>query len=946
MKLEELAAALAAADETGRLSLLSAQDDPKTLGLAYALKSQFDAAKMANPELASSTSSALTWLARQTSEPHIKALSLWTEAIEALQIRGQAAGAAEKLDESAALFSRLGDPLQAAATEISRLQALGMLSRYDEAMQAGARTRDVLLAHGDVVRAGVVDQNLGNVCFRRDRYSEAEKYFRMARERFITGGDPDRITEIDICLATSLIHQHRFKDALAIYREALRRAEEASQKVYQAVIEGDLGCLALFQGRFGDALDYLEKSRRLYADLGMRHQSAIADQELADAYLELNLAPEASAIYARVIPTFDELGMQAEQARALACLGRASVLLGRVKEARADLAAARVIYGADRNSVGLATVDLSEAQLCRLEENHSGAAENASKAEGPLAAAGRWELSLFARWIRAEALGQLGSNESARALFQSALVDAELRDLPQIAQKCNTSIGALAARLGDVQAAEQYLKRSIDLIEDIRLQLPSDELRAAFVADKMTPYAELVRLCLAGDVNARAAEALGYVERARSRALLEMMSGSTEFRTRARDSFEAKLLDRLEELREELNWLYNQMTYRTPEEGPRSAVAVAGVQRASREHETEIEEISRQLHQRGRGEFVRVEPIDVDHLQRNLGEDSTLVEYFEIEGELLAFVVTNESVKVVPNLTSEVRVSESIDRLWFQINSLRFGAERVRGHLDQLLLRTQRHLKDLYEMLFAPVDDLLDGRRAIIVPHRRLHYVPFQALHDGYEYLIEKREISYSPSASVLLHCLATPRRPLNSALLLGVPDSEAPRVEDEVLALAPLFPDSSALLGSDATLSALKQHSPRADIVHLACHGRFRSDNPLFSSLQLGDGWMTVRDAYKLDLNCELVTLSACETGMSAVAPGDEIIGLARGFLSAGAPSLLATLWTVDDEAAARLMSTFYGRVLEGYSLSSALRFAQLRLLEEEPHPYFWSPFMLMGRW
>jgi CHAT domain-containing protein len=186
----------------------------------------------------------------------------------------------------------------------------------------------------------------------------------------------------------------------------------------------------------------------------------------------------------------------------------------------------------------------------------------------------------------------------------------------------------------------------------------------------------------------------------------------------------------------------------------------------------------------------------------------------------------------------------------------------------------------------------------------------------------------------------------LDHALLLGVSDAQAPRVRDEILNLTPLFPSAEALIGESATVEALRQSAPRADILHLACHGQFRSDNPLFSSLRLADGWLTVRDAYDLELRCGLAVLSACETGVNAVAPGDEIIGLARGFFSAGAPSLIVTLWTVDDEETATLMADFYKRLLAGDTPAAALRHAQREMLERQPHPFFWSPFVLLGRW
>ena len=159
-------------------------------------------------------------------------------------------------------------------------------------------------------------------------------------------------------------------------------------------------------------------------------------------------------------------------------------------------------------------------------------------------------------------------------------------------------------------------------------------------------------------------------------------------------------------------------------------------------------------------------------------------------------------------------------------------------------------------------------------------------------------------------------------------------------------YDSETALLDADATVAALRERAPSTDLLHLACHGQFRPDSPLFSSLKLGDGWMTVHDAYTLELGAGLVTLSACETGVSAVAPGDELIGLVRGFFYAGSPSLLLSLWTVDDEATAELMRDFYTHLRAGARPAAALRSAQLRQLRERPHPFFWSPFILTGRW
>jgi CHAT domain-containing protein len=212
--------------------------------------------------------------------------------------------------------------------------------------------------------------------------------------------------------------------------------------------------------------------------------------------------------------------------------------------------------------------------------------------------------------------------------------------------------------------------------------------------------------------------------------------------------------------------------------------------------------------------------------------------------------------------------------------------------------------------------------------------------------LIETGEVSYAPSAAIFQHCLHRCEHGLDRALLLGISDEETPRIHDEIRSIGGIFDNTTAFVDDAATADALRLHSAAADVVHLACHGQFRSDNPLFSALLLADGWFSVRDAYSLRLNNALVTLSACETGANVVAPGDELIGLARGFFSAGARSVLLSLWMVDDEATNQIMVDFYREMKAGSSLSTSLRAAQLRMLKEMPHPFFWSPFVLVGHW
>ena len=157
--------------------------------------------------------------------------------------------------------------------------------------------------------------------------------------------------------------------------------------------------------------------------------------------------------------------------------------------------------------------------------------------------------------------------------------------------------------------------------------------------------------------------------------------------------------------------------------------------------------------------------------------------------------------------------------------------------------------------------------------------------------------------------------------------------------------------LEEGATQEALSKASQTARLLHLACHGEFHAQNPLFSGLALEDGWLTTLEVFNLQLQTSLVTLSACQTGRAAIGAGDELSGLMCAFLAAGAASLLLSHWTVADQSTAAFMARFYQELSTGASKEEALRSAQRRLLagrEEEEHdwrhPYFWAPFFLVG--
>lgn len=934
MRHAELATLLVEAGNAEREALLRQYSALADVQLAYALKDISQSAWRTDPNHSIQAAATLRSLNNLNEDREINALANWAAGIAALT-EANLDDAVSLLDQAEASFLALGKEHTAAATQLAKIVALAMLGRYDEAIVCGVRARDVFLAHNDQMEAGRIENNIGNLYFRRDQYLEAEQFQTTARERFLKLNNLEQLAIINNCLANTHALRHKFQSAEELYKQAVNQAEKAGLNVTLAEIEGNIGNFTLLQGRYDRALDYLERARRRYEALRMPHQSAIAEQEIADAYLELNLVPEAAAIYERVIPKFNELGMRAEEARAVAYEARAAVALDQAERAHELLGRAAELYEAEGNEVGVALLKLTAAQLYYAHRDCSTARRTAAEAEKSFASAGATRRLLFARWLRGEATRCDGLADEASTIVTDALGDAERQHQPDIAARCLTSLGLIKWQAGDTDAAEKCFRSAISVIEALRAPLPAEEFRTAFFGDKLLPYQEMVRICLAqGDH--RIGEALQFVESARSRALADTLTENLRQHASIHDEFDAELLRQIEALREELNYLYNQSNRGGFDEA---------LQKSLTDRESKLLEKTRQLDHRSR-RTGKIDVLSVPELQISLGNETALVEYAALDDELLAFVVTEQDVEVLRSLGSESEVANEIAQFRFQMDTLRYGSSKLRNHLPMLTERTKRHLSKLHDHLLRDVEPLIGDRRMVVVPHRSLHYLPFQALHDGTSYLIERREISYAPSAAVLVECLKRKSTNGDEALLLGVADEQIPRVHEEVLAVSEALPKSKVFLDEQATTAVLRKNAPDVSILHLACHAQFRSDNPLFSSLRLGDGWLTVRDAYGLKLNCQLVTLSACETGMNAVSPGDEIIGLARGFFSAGSASVMLSLWTVDDEATAELMKDFYQHLRSSNSPSSALRAAQVHLSRERPHPFFWAPFVLVGKW
>lgn len=262
--------------------------------------------------------------------------------------------------------------------------------------------------------------------------------------------------------------------------------------------------------------------------------------------------------------------------------------------------------------------------------------------------------------------------------------------------------------------------------------------------------------------------------------------------------------------------------------------------------------------------------------------------------------------------------------------------------------------RKLYSLLLKPVLPYLNTELVYISPDNVLNYLPFEALQDEKgRYFIEDHAVAYTPSANILKVCMDKERHRKGSILALGNPNLKNPafrlvHAEEEVRALQSLFSKADVLTFDEATEDALKAHAADCDILHLACHGELNHDDPMLSSLRLApdtkdDGYLHAGEVFEMNLSASLVVLSACNSGLGELSMGNELMGLTRGIFAAGVPSVVASLWTVDDRSTAFLMERFYTN-LQTMNKAEALRQAKLATMKQYPSPFHWAPFCLQG--
>jgi len=785
--------------------------------------------------------------------------------------------------------------------------------------------------------------NVGGVYLLLGRFEEALEHYQQALAISQQLGSTISLSQDHGNVALCYLGLGQAEMALAHLEQAIALATDAGMRQDRAYWLRARGNAYLLTGRYDLALEQHRSALAIYQELGGKTESVEALHDLGDLYLLLGDSVSAASQYRQAMQIAQDIGLSRGMTQNL-------LALGDLERRRGELAAASALYEQSiRRSARAGELASQGSALLRLaavrteQQRFSEALDGIVEVLGIAEQSGAAGLALEATVARAQL--NLLQEEFAAALsdFNLALSQLDKSPDPEMAWQAHYGRGLALAAVHRKEEAIAALQTAVGVIEGIRDRLREERFKAGYVQDKYEVYIDLVRLQLESGL---AREAFSTAERLRSRSYLDLIE-SGPIRIGAQDqSGESRLEARIRTLRQTLT----EERDRDRSEPRQSAIRVFSQELLAAEQEYQVMLDDRR---RAGTPAPLARAPGYHEVAADLVEDEALVEYVVGRNNLVVFLLTRDRLEAH---TIEVRREDLDNKV-----ALLSGLIRQRGG-D----RWTKPAASLARLLIEPMrsgQQLAGIHHLYVVPHGSLNYLPFSLLpsHATEEShrLVEDFTLAYLPTAAVL----SRDRRDSGeaSSMLAIAPDVSRLRfAREEASAINALFePDSVALLGRAATESAFKRLAPDYRLLHLATHGFFNKLSPLLSGVQLeadtiDDGRLELHEILELQLDADLVTLSACETGLGSgyfaeVPAGDDYVGLTRAFLYAGSTLVLATLWEVDDASTLQLMKRFYGDLSEaerGEDKTGALTRAQRALLssDEFKHPYYWAPFVMVG--
>ena len=879
----------------------------------------------------------------------------------------------------------------------------GDLAKAEEYFRQVLEIREKLLP-GSLAVANILN-NLGYVAWHRGNLEKAEEYYRQAleiKQKLVPGSVEIAASFNDI----GSVAQER--GDLAKAESYNRQALEIRQKLAPGSLDvaaslNNLGNIAMQQGELAKAEEYHRQA------LEIRQKLAPGSLEVGNSFLNLGFVAQQQGDWAKA----EEYYRQALEIRQKLAPGSLDVAdglnnLGMVAERRADLTKAEEYYrqaleirqklapgslAVAQNLDNLGNVVMQRGDLAKAEEYCRQALDIREKL-APDSPAVADSLSSLG-----DAAKQQGDLAKAEEYYRQAL-DIRQKFAPQ-SEGFADSLAVLAEilhRKGEADPAAQLYQQALDVLDkQMAVFGGSEEVRSGFRSNYLDVYRSYIDL-LASQKQPEAA--FHVLERSRAKGLLEILAAA---RVDIRKGVNSELIKKEHSLQDQLA---RKSSSRLELLSDKSTEAqAAALDKEIQETLKQYQEIEGQIRQASPGYAALTQPLPLtvkEVQQELLDKDTLLLEYTLGEERSYVFAVTQDSIAAFP-LPKRADIDASAREAYRLLAS--------RDVKDASIAK--QSLVILSHQVMGPVAGQLNKKRVLVVSDGALQYIPFAVLptpEDPSVSLLMKHEVVNLPSASVLavlrrqlsgrkaapkaVAILADPvfdrhddrLRLANKNGRSGPPNaievswqSGLDRSAGEAgVTRAGVFPrlpfsrreanaiyssappgEATEVLDFDASkATAMSSQLQDYRIVHFATHGLLNNVHPELSGLVFSlvnrqgrsqDGFLRLIDIYNLELNADLVVLSACQTALGKQIAGEGLMGLTRGFMYAGAPRVMASLWKVDDEATAELMKKFYeGMLKNGQTPAQALRSSQIWMSQQKrwKEPYYWAGFILQGEW
>ncbi|MGB1249112.1 MAG: CHAT domain-containing protein [Candidatus Promineifilaceae bacterium] len=834
-----------------------------------------------------------------------------------------------------------------AGVRCNTLASLRELGRFEEALLAADKARHECELAGEQADKHLPNLNMcvANLYLQMGQFADALHYAQVGYEQAVALRFDDVAAKLQSLSGYLSFEMDRYDEAQLFLEQALCQVQINGNKTSLSFIYMRFGILHQYLGEYQKALKNLEQARALKVELGLPSEIAYVDYLRATTYYQLNLLEEALTLSSQARQIIAGYSASATEVEAMMSEGVTLLRMKRYVLAKDILNHVQHLLEKMGRDHLLALVRIQLALISLIQGNIQEALSTAgdvmryaNSADSP---------SLYAQV-------HLLYARCALAMHDSDQADYHLQETQRLAEQHSLSevaiqtyyLSSINNHKRNSTVAYKQLGQAVAKITAQTSNLLLDEFRISYLSDKTEIFEAYI-----GVTHQRVCAHISPLQQLLY-ALDQMCSAPMGRRQPGAETHQFPSEQaQLDALRTEWNWFQTKLDRTGFENTLRGGNSIKEEDPTTRNKlksiEHEIAELLRRQRVRAAGDYQAVQT-ELDDagllqatLQAQLEAGEGLLQFYVANGHCHALLVRQDDIE----LFVELSPIESINRL---LEAWRFYIQQVVPmQTNPVLQLAQLYLGKLYESLFRPIRQPLSTLHTLnIILPTQLHDLPINALYDGQHYLVETFQIAHLSSPQAMRRKRIQDKDATKQALVVGYSDNgRLPETLNESSRIRALLASSwqvSSLTETDATAENFRQSCLKANIIHLATHATFRPDNPLFSWMRFADKHVAVVDLHDMQLEGNpLIVLSACDTGQGQP-KGGGVVGMGRGFLTAGASEVVLSRWMLEDEASAELMACFYQHLIEQKaSVKDALQHAQKVTLHHHPHPFFWASYL-----